>query len=218
MEAPTRAALIGVIGAALLATGTIWLLTRGDDGGSEVRSGRTDATPPASAEPEIPSFRFDVTDREVLSTGRGHTSKRERRTAREAADRIRSLVTDLYIGAFLDPGRWTSGTYDDLFGIFAGSARTEARRRVGVLTAGEGAGDRFDRIEPMNGRLALRILLDRGGNPTLVSGTVRFRARGIGAERTLIRSEGSYLFRRLEGAWRIVSFDVVRADREGAAA
>jgi hypothetical protein len=27
-------------------------------------------------------------------------------------------------------------------------------------------------------------------------------------------SEGTFLFRRIDGTWRIVSFDVVRTDRE----
>jgi len=219
MTAPIRNAVIGAVVAALLATGTIWLITRDTgDPGTEVRPGQTDATPTGSAEPEIPSFRFDVGDRQVMSTAKGRLSKRERRTAREAADRVQSLVTDLYVGAFLDPGNWTSGTYDDVFEIFAGSAREEARRRTGVLTAGEGAGGRFDGIVPLNGRLVLRVLLDRGGKPIVVASTVRFRARGIGTEPLEIRSDGSYLFRRIDGAWRIVSFDVERTDRKEAAA
>jgi hypothetical protein len=218
MMAPARNALIAVVVAALLAAGTIWLLTRdAGDPGTEVRPGQTDANPTVSGEPEITSFRFEVADREVMSTVSGRLSKRERRTAREAADRVQSLLKELYVGAFLDPENWTSGTYDDLFEIFAGSAREEARRRAGILTAGEGAGDRFDRIDPVDGRLALRILLDRGGKPIVVASTVRFQARGSGAEPTLIRSEGMYLFRRTKGVWRIVSFDVERADRkEGA--
>jgi hypothetical protein len=214
MTVPLRNAVIGVVVAALLATGTIWLLIRDTDPGTEVRPGQTDASPPDSAELEIPSFRFDVGDRELVPSARGHVSRRDRRTARQAADRVQSVVTDLYVGAFLDPGHWTAGTYDEVFEIFAGSAREEARRRVGVLTAGEGAGDRFDGIEPIDGRLALRILLDRGGKPIVVAGKVRFRARGSGAEPTLIRSDGTYLFRRIEGAWRIVSFDVERSDRK----
>jgi hypothetical protein len=149
-----------------------------------------------------------------MSTVSGRLSKRERRTAREASGRVQSILKELYVGAFLDPENWTTGTYDDLFEIFAGNAREEARRREAILTAGENAGDRFDRIEPVDGRSAMQILLDRGWKPIVVASTVRFQARGSGAEPTLIRSEGTYLFRRTKAVWRIVSFDVERADRE----
>lgn len=164
------------------------------------------------------SFRFDVKDRQVVSTAGARVRKRERRIAHEAADRVQSLVTDLYVGAFLDPENWRAGTYNDVFEIFATGGRAEAQRRSGVLTAGENAGERFDRIEPVDGRLTLRILLDRGGKPILVAATVRFQARGSGTEPRLISSDGSYLFRRMKGSWRIVSFDVERADREGGTA
>jgi hypothetical protein len=215
MMASARNALIAVVVAAVLATGTIWFLTRDrGDAGTEVRPGQTAASPTASTEPEITSFRFEVADREVMSTVSGRLSKRERRTAREASGRVQSILKELYVGAFLDPENWTTGTYDDLFEIFAGNAREEARRREGILTAGEDAGDRFDRIEPVDGRSAMQILLDRGGKPIVVASTVRFQARGSGAEPTLIRSEGTYLFRRTKAVWRIVSFDVERADRE----
>jgi len=172
-----------------------------------------EATPSAPGS-ETPSFRFSVRDRHVVATGPGHVSTRERRGALEAAETIRSLVTDLYVGAFLDPQGWGSGDYDEVFAAFAGAARDAARRRTGILTAGQDAGGRFDRIRPIGGDVKLEILLDRGGNPTLVASAVRFRARGTGAETVLIRSEGSFLFRRVEGAWRIVSFDVVRDDHE----
>jgi hypothetical protein len=177
-----------------------------------------DGPTPSVGEPATASFRFNVRDREVVPTDGEHVSKRERRLAREAADEVQSLVTDLYVGAFLDPETWSSGTYDGLFEIFAGDARAEARRRTGILTAGENAGDRFDVIDAVGSRLVLRILLDRGGTPILVSSKVGFRARASGDERTLIQSEGWFLFRRMGGAWRIVSFDVERADREGGTA
>ena len=184
------------------------------EGGPDAPPEATDAAPSASASPELASFRFDVGGREVVATARGHLTERERRDAREAADRVEAAVTDLYVAAFLDPEQWTSGTYADVFDVFAGVARPEAQQRAGILTAGGDAADRFDRIEPLKGRLTLRILLDRSGKPTLVASKVRFLARGDGTDPLAILSEGTYLFRRIDGAWRIVSFDVVRRDRE----
>jgi hypothetical protein len=207
-----RRVVVGVGVVAVVAAGAAWVLTR--DTGSDRTARPTDA-PSASAVPS--AFHFDVGDRDVMPTGHGRVSDRDRRGTREAADRVESLVNELYTGAFLEPERWTSGSYDDVYGLFAGAAREEARRRVGVLTAGADAAERFDRIVPMKGRLRLRILLDRGGNPIVVASTVRFRARGVGAEPALIRSDGSFLFRRIDGTWRIVAFGVERADRERSA-
>ena len=46
---------------------------------------------------------------------------------------------------------------------------------------------------------------------------VRFRARGLGEETTILRSSGRYFFERVDGLWRIVSFDVERDDASAAA-
>jgi hypothetical protein len=183
-------------------------------GPNQTPSSSVDTTPSASVDPDAPAFRFEVGDRAMVETVRGRLSERERRGVREAADRVQATVTDLYVGAFLDPDHWTSGTYDDVFDVFAGVARPEAERRAGILTAGADAGDRFERIEPLRGRLSLRILLDRGENPVLVASKVRFVARGVGVDPLTMTSEGTFLFRRIDGTWRIVSFDVVRTDRE----
>lgn len=180
-------------------------VTPGRSGGTETSTG--------SAEAEIPSFRFRLGDRDVVPTARGHISTRDRRGAREAGDAVRSAVTDLYVNAFLDPSNWTSGGYDEVFGLFAGGGVGEARSRADTLTAGADAAERFETIEPIDGRLAMRILIDRNGTPTLIASVVRFRARGIGDQTTLIRSDGTYLFRRVDGRWRIVSFEVERADQ-----
>jgi hypothetical protein len=200
-----------------LSIGTV-LLVSCDGGTSDGDPPASDASPSASVAPEAPSFGFDVGDREVVATAPGHLTERERRGAREAADRVESALTDLYVAAFLDPERWASGTYDEVFDVFAGVARPEAQRRTGILTAGGDAADRFERIEPRKGRLTMRILLDRGGKPVLVSSAVRFLARSFGADPLSIRSEGTFVFQRIDGAWRIVSFDVARGDREREAA
>jgi hypothetical protein len=210
MTAPTRSGSVGVVVAAFL---TIVLVACEAERPAAVEPSAPETSPTVSA-PATPSFRFALSRREVVRTARGGLSKRDRRIAQEAARSVRSLITDLYAGAFLAPDAWGTGDYDDVFAIFAGQARQEAQRRTGTLTAGEDAAQRFDSIEPVVGRLKLEILLDRGGKPAIVSTAVTFRARGSGAEPTLLRSDGSYLFRRIDGAWRIVSFDVARADRE----
>jgi hypothetical protein len=173
-------------------------------------------SPPASpevtspAEPPVPAFRFRV-QRHAVRSAPGGLRRRARRAVARAAEAARSVVTDLYVEAFLDPASWRPADFDDVFRAFAGPAAAEARRRVGVLTAGAGAGDRFDAIEPISGTLDLRVLLNRSAEPVLVASTVRFRARALGDDPTVLRSAGTFLLRRTRGAWRIVSFDVQRS-------
>jgi hypothetical protein len=218
MKGAGRNVLSDVVVAVALAAGTTLLVAC--ESGPPATPDRSGAgeTSAGSVAAEIPAFHFRLGDRDVVPTARGHISTRDRRDAREAADAVRSAVTDLYVGAFLDPANWMSGSYDEVFQLFAGGAGGEALSRAGTLTAGEDAAQRFEAIEPIDGRVAMRILIDRSGKPTLIASVVRFRARGIGDEVTLIRSDGTYLFRRVDGTWRIVSFQIERADeRKGAA-
>lgn len=170
------------------------------------------APPPASQ--EAPNLRFRVEARAIERSAPGNLGKRERTRARRAMDTVQGLVRDLYIAAYLDPASWRPGSYAEVFDLFAGGARAEARTRARALTAGEDAGERFTAIEPAGATLRLRVLMDRTGAASLVAGSVRFRARALGDAPALFRSEGTYLFRPTREGWRIVSFQVVRDDQE----
>jgi hypothetical protein len=52
----------------------------------------------------------------------------------------------------------------------------------------------------------------------LLVSVVRFSAIATGSDEVILRSSGQFLFERVGGSWRIVSFDVTRDDRERAAA
>jgi hypothetical protein len=171
--------------------------------------------PAGSPGPAIPAFRFSPNDRSLVLTDKGKIKRRMRVAGLAAATTTANLLSDLYTEGFLDPANW-QGSYADAFRIFAGSARADARQRAEVLTAGASAADRFERIEPVAGALTSRILLDRLGKPVLVVSLVRFRARGVGEETTILRSSGRYFFERVDGLWRIVSFDVERHDERAA--
>ena len=47
----------------------------------------------------------------------------------------------------------------------------------------------------------------------LLVSVVRFTAIATGTEDVVLRSTGQFLFERVGGAWKIVSFDVTRNDR-----
>jgi len=185
------------------------------DGGETPAETTTTSTAP-SAEPETaPAFRFARATRSLVRTAPGRIPLRHRRTSARAADAAQATLTELYVEAFLDPANWRTATYEDAFVGFARPARTEAESRTELLTAGADAGERYEDIVPVSGRIATRILLDRAGNPTLLVSTVRFSADALGEEPVVLRSTGQFFFERVGGAWKIVSFHVTRADRPG---
>jgi hypothetical protein len=99
--------------------------------------------------------------------------------------------------------------------VFSRGARDEAERRAEVLTAGPEAADAFETIEPLPSDLELQVLLDADGVPRAVVGTVRFSARGTGADAVvMLRSDGRFIFGKSNGDWTVVSFSVSRSDKE----
>jgi hypothetical protein len=207
--------LIGAGLVAVLAIGAIALLLQ-DEG-----SVRT--TPPitpseGSVTPSgVPPFRFDKSTSELVRTSREPIIRRHRKAIVKTATAVRSILTDLYTEAFLDPANWEQGEYDAAFRDFAGGARKQAEAHPGLLTAGPRAGERYDSILPGSSRIATQILLDRTGSPTLVVSIVRFTASAVGAEPFRLRSSGQFFLEKIGGAWKIVSFHVTRSDaaREG---
>jgi hypothetical protein len=195
---------------ALVAIGVIALLIRNDDG--PVRTSHPGPTPSEDVPSETPALEFTKSTKELVRTAPGPINRRHRKAIERAATTVRSILTDLYTEAFLDPANWEQGRYTDAFGAFAGGAKEQAEAHPGLLTAGAQAGERYDSIVPESGRVATRILLDRTGKPTLLVSVVRFSAAALGAEPFTFRSDGQFFFERIDGSWRIVSFHVRRTD------
>jgi hypothetical protein len=203
--------LIGAGGVVLLAIGAAVLLTR-DDASKRTLRPDDHATSPSVAAPNTPEFRFTKVTRDLLRTSPGRIKPRQRREIARAAAAAREVVVDLYTEGFLDPANWEHGLYAEAFRGFAGGARERATERTALLTAGPRAGDRYERILPVSGNLATRILLDRLGHPTLLVSVARFSAAALGPESVTFRSTGQFFFESVGGSWKIVSFHVRRND------
>ena len=175
--------------------------------------GETTASDGDVAPPTTPSFRFRDTSRELVRTSPKPVGRRHRQAAVAAANTAEDVLADLYTEGFLDPESWGPGRYGEAFHGFAAGARDQADAHPALLTAGPRAGDRFEQILPKSGEIATRILLDREGSPVLLVSVVRFTAIATGTEDVVLRSTGRFLFERVGGAWKIVSFDVTRNDR-----
>lgn len=219
--APRRNVLVGLGVAALLATGAIVVLTQGDDAPVRTqRAGQDQPTEsgPAVAEPDTPAFRFTTVKRSLVPTATGSIDRRARTAAKRVTAAVTRRLVELYTEGFLDAGNRQAGRYGDAFAVFARAAAGKARARAAVLTAGPEAAERYERILPVSGHLRVRILMDRTGAPTLVMSAVRFTAKAVGTETTVLRSDGRFFFDQVGGSWRIVSFEVTRDDRQPEAA
>jgi hypothetical protein len=205
--------LVGVGLVIVLGIGAVVLLSRDDGPSRGAPADRDDASDGASSA----VLRFTDSSRELVRTSPKRIGKRNRRASVAAAGAAQRVLTGLYTEGFLDSTNRLQGRYTDAFRGFTPGARDRAEARVGLFTVGP-AGDRFERIEPRSARIETRILLDRTGAPVLVESTVRFSALASGTDTVLLRSTGQFLFERVGGAWRIVSFRVVRDDRPGEAA
>jgi hypothetical protein len=204
--------LIGAGLVAVLAIGAIALLVQDDD--ALVRTSQSGTTPSEGdvAAPATPAFRFAKATRKLVRTSPRRIKRRQREASERAANAATAILTDFYTEGFLDPANWQQGSYTDAFGDFASGARERAETRAGLLTAGPRAGDRYERILPVSGRLFTRILLDRAGKPALLWSAVRFSAAAMGPEPVTLRSTAQFFFERIGGSWKIVSFHVKRSD------
>lgn len=207
-RSPRRIPLIGAGVALLLVIGALIFLTRDE----APTRGAGDGATTDVASPTTPSFGFGDSSWKFVRTSPKPMGSRHRRASVAAATEAQDVLTDLYTEGFLDPANWEQGSYADAFGGFARGARDQAETHPGPLTAGPGAGDRYERIEPKSSRIATRILLDRQGAPVLLVSVVRFSAVATGSDEVVLRSVGQYFFERVGRAWRIVSFDVTRND------
>jgi hypothetical protein len=206
--------LLGLGVVVLIAIGAAALLLDRDGAPERTQGPGGDATPSdgGAAAPATPAFRFTKVTRDLLPTAPGRIKRRQRQAIVRAAAAAREVVGGLYTEGFLDPANWEQGRYAEAFRGFAGGARKQAEARTALLTAGPRAGDRYERILPVSGRLATKILLDRAGRPMLLVSIVRFSAAALGPEPVTFRSTGQFFFEAVGGSWKIVSFHVTRND------
>ncbi|MGZ5301871.1 MAG: hypothetical protein ACXWEJ_08625 [Actinomycetota bacterium] len=165
-----------------------------------------------SPDPPTPEFAFEMTKVTPIATSSGSTHQDLATKANEAADQIDTQMNALYIGAFLDPANWLDGSYDVVWELFDEGASAEAQQQVETLTAGTGAGDAFRQILPDTGVLKTKVLFDLKAEAYSVVAITRFEAVGSGKDGQDVRmtSRGQFVFQRVDGDWRVVSFKVLR--------
>lgn len=129
-------------------------------------------------------------------------------TLSEPAEAVRRSIEDLYRTAFVEPERWEDGDYARLFSHFSAAARERARNDLDILTLGAAAAE-VDVVQPTRAILKLEFLLDRHDRPLVAFAETEFEATAISGETgSPITHRAHYVFRRLNGAWRIDSYEI----------
>jgi len=170
-----------------------------------------------SAGPGTPEFAFETTKVLAVPTRAGVKAEQLRSRVRAPAAQVTKIMDAIYTGAFLDPGNWQEGSYDPVWTLFESGAGTEARAQVDTLTAGSNAGGTFETIVPTAGStLKIKVLMAPNDEPYSVVAIVRFRANGKGKDGRNVQmlSTGQFLFQKVDGSWKVVSFKVARDDRQ----
>ena len=122
----------------------------------------------------------------------------------EPAEAVRRTIEDLYETAFLEP------TLDRaaLLGLFSGEARREATGDLGHLTLGP-ARSRIDEVVPDRAKLRLEFLADANAHPMAAFAQTEFEATAVSGDANApVVQDGEYVLRKINDAWRIVSYDV----------
>lgn len=166
--------------------------------------------------PETPELTFTSRKPVVVTVTATQDPKSLAGAATTASNRAVAVVDTVYTEAFLDPSSWNGGDYDDAWTQFTDEASAQAEADADTLTAGSTAGDVYDTIEPKKATVRPRVLVDDSGKPVSVMALVIFTARGLHEDGsfTLFKSTGEFFLEPAEDAWRVVAFDVHRADKE----
>jgi hypothetical protein len=198
------------VAAVFAAGGLAFALTGGNDGplGPLV---------PGTGEPDrvTPEFTFRVGSAQAVPTVASQSVKQLKGEAQRASKETIVVIDELYTAAFLDPDNWTNGTYDSAFEVFDESSGREARSGLAALTAGASAGETFIDIQPGHGVIHSEVLMDDKGHAASVVARVSFTARATNKDGTFTQfvSEGEFFLRMVDGDWKVVAFDVQRADK-----
>lgn len=193
-----------VVGGILLLGGDGSSVTTNPDGGGTT----VDIT--------TPPFDFKVAKAVAVPVVAGQKPKKLEGAATAAAGGAVDVMDTVYTEGFLDPNSWDGGDYDDEWTQFADDAATGAEADADALTAGPSAGDTYTTIEPAKATVRPRVLMDDQGRAVSVVAVVYFSARGMhdDGSYTLFKSTGQYFLRRAGSAWKVVAYDVHRADTE----
>lgn len=187
----------------------LFLVLRGSSGGSGGIFGG------GSQDETIPKLRFETSKVVPIPVTDKKATELEH-VARPVGSQVAHTMTALYTEAFLDPGNWRGGSYDNVWGLFDDGSRSAAQQDEQTLTLGASAGDAYETVARPKGKLAVKVLLDGKEQPATAVAIVKFQALATGKDGTLtmVVSSGQYFLRPGSDGWQVYSFSITRHDEE----
>lgn len=205
-----RAVIAGVVVLALVGGGA--LLASRDGGGGII---------PNIIGPDEPKPEFNFTVSKVFPKTTTATKPKELAARIEPiGEQVAAALDSLYLATFIDPGVWEDGDYADAFGdVMEEAAVADAEAGVDALTLGTDAGATYESVEPLKSTLAISVLTGTEDQPLQAIGRVWFigLAEHDDGSFTKVISTGTYLFHKVDGEWKILSFDVDRDEKKAKA-
>ena len=160
----------------------------------------------------VPGFTFAIGKTQAVPTKSGVNPSQLANKAQSATKSAATVLDSFYADAFLDPNAW--GKAPTAFGNFTPDAKAAAAKELSILTAGPNAADELTALQPAPSKLSTQVLFDDKGSPYQIMATVLFRADATlkaGGHATLV-STGQYFLKQVGGSWKVVAFEVKRAD------
>jgi LCP family protein required for cell wall assembly len=206
-HAPARVTgrtLLGAVVALALATASCTAGSNGDEAPATIAPGVPSPAP--EVQPTAPTPELTMEIRAVEARGvAGRVRRNDLATQTRA---IRQTIAELYTIGFVDPVQWDGGEFPSLLRLFAADVRDQASRDVADLTLGAAARE-LDAVQPRRAFFDLRYLADGQGRAVFAVAEVRFAGIAQAGEvRAPVTHDGEYVLRRLNGEWRVVSYDV----------
>ncbi|MEA2581585.1 MAG: hypothetical protein QOE83_2477 [Actinomycetota bacterium] len=200
--------IVGIVAVlAVVAVVVILLFSGGDNPITRVLGGASSSDKP------IPEFSFTIAKAQAVPTKVGVTPKKLAGKAKSATKAAATVLDTFYTDAFLDPNVW--GQDPTAFDAFTPDAKAAATKRLNILTAGPRAADELTDLQPAPSKLSTKVLFDAKGAAYQVMATVLFTADATltsGDHATLV-STGQYFLTQVGGSWKVVAFEVKRADK-----
>lgn len=180
-----------VLGLLAVLVVVVVLLTRGGGGG------------PGDA--PIPTLQFAATAKHVFQGKAAAPNVQQ-----GEVEAITTMFNDFYQEAFVDPGKWGDGTFEDLAGLFADDVKASFTRDLASLTIGE-ARTELKRVDLGTGNsLAVTVYYDSKLKPTFAVTAVSFDGRGTLKESgpaVTIKQRATYYLQKIGSDWKITAYD-----------
>ena len=169
------------------------------------------AQPPSEG---TPAFTFTVERITPYTAAPGKLPKGVPPEVQKASDDISADMSAMFTSGFLDPENWQNGSYDSYFSHYDQKAGAQAKTEVDQLTAGTGAGEMYDDIQPGFAHLNTKVMVDEKGKPVLGVAIVEFNATATGTDGadTNLHAEGQFFMQPDGGGWKIFAYDADRQD------